>query len=315
MRIHSAQEHISEALRCSPVSTSVPTSPTPRQAVIILGMHRSGTSALTGTLSRLGLALPKTPMANADDNPEGFYESRIIFHRNFEILTAEGCFWNVTFPLEPAALQAKAPPALLEELYQILHDEFGDTGSFVLKDPRLCLLLALWLPGIARLAPSQPVLLMVRHPAEVVRSHEVRNERSEHETLLNWLHHMLEAEKVTRSRPRATVLYEDLLSDWRAALGQALPTAGIVTPRNFAEAGPDIDNFLAPSMRHHKVTDAGARIGPDHLKILVDVSWRAFQALARNPLDAFALAALDDARENLHLIRHNMIRQGYAKLA
>jgi hypothetical protein len=284
--------------------------PPPRQAVIILGMHRSGTSALTGALARLGLALPKTPMANAADNPEGFYESRRIVDQNFEILCAERCTWNACFSLEPAALEARTTPEMFEALYQILHDEFGDTGSFVLKDPRLCLLMPLWYPALTRLSANQNVLLLARHPAEVVRSHMARNQLTEDEILLNWLHHVLEAERMSRLLRRATVLYEDLLRDWRATLTTALRTAGIVTPRSFAEAGPEIDQFIAPSLRHHRVMEAGARIGPPHLAPLVDISWRALVALARHPLDEYALAALDDARANLTLIRHDMIRRG-----
>lgn len=285
-------------------------SSSPRQAVIVLGMHRSGTSMLTGTLARLGLALPKTPMADAADNPAGFYESLRIVDRNYEILREERCAWNVCFPLEPAALAAKATPARFEELYRILRDEFGDTGSFVLKDPRLCLLLPLWLPGLQRLAPSLPVLLILRHPAEVVRSHVARNDLTEEDVLLNWLHHMLEAEKMSRAMRRAALQYEDLLHDWRATLGAALRTAGVVTPNSITAAGPEIERFITPGIRHHKVTETGARIGPPHLAPLVDVTWRALSALTRNPLDDFALAALDNARGNFTLVRHGLIRDG-----
>lgn len=304
----SAQTGLQKAEVFARMSSS-PSQP-PRQAVIILGMHRSGTSALTGALARLGLALPKTPLADAADNPEGFYESRRIADENFKILLEERCGWNVTFTLEPATVQAKTPPARLEELYGILHEEFGDTGSFVLKDPRLCLLMPLWFPGLQRLTASQPVLLLARHPAEIVRSHETRNQLPEGDTLLNWLHHMLEAEKMTRTLRRAVLLYEDLLADWHATLGQSLRTAGITTPRSFAEAGAEIDQFISPDLRHHKALETGAQIGPPHLAPLVDQCWRALMALAHNPLDAYALAALDDARENLLLIRHGMVRQG-----
>lgn len=285
-------------------------SSTLRQAVIILGMHRSGTSALAGVLARLGLALPQTPLADATDNPDGFYESARVMEQNFEILKEEGCSWNVTFTLEPQALAARTTPERMERLYRILRDEFGMSGSFVLKDPRLCLLLPLWFPGLRRLAPSQPMLLLARHPAEVARSHAARSQEPEELALLNWLHHVLEAERMSRGQRRAVLLYDDLLRDWRAALGQALRTARIATLRDFAAAGAEIDGFLSSAKRHHEAAQAGARIGPAHLAPLLDASWRAHAALARNPLDEFALAALDDARANLTLIRHEMIRQG-----
>ncbi len=280
-----------------------------RQAIIVLGMHRSGTSALTGALARLGLALPRHPLADAADNPEGFYESQRVVNENFKILTAQRCAWNVTFTLEPAALQAATPPETFAALHEVLHGEFGDTGCFVLKDPRLCLLLPLWFPGLRRLAAVQRVLLMARHPAEVVRSHMARNECAEDEVLLNWLHHMLEAETMTRKLRRAVLTFDDLIRDSNATLRTALSTAGITTPRTLQDAAPEIARFITPAMRHHAAAGS-ARIGPAHLAKLVEASWHAFLALARNPLDAFALAALDDARGNFSLIRQDMIRQG-----
>jgi hypothetical protein len=282
-----------------------------RQAVIILGMHRSGTSALTGTLARLGLALPKTPLDHAADNPEGFYESERIEYRNFEILREEGCAWNICVSLDPAALQAKTTPQRFEELYKILRDEFGDTGSFVLKEPRLCLLLPLWFPGIKRLSTSQHVLLIARHPTEVAHSLSVRNNLPQDEVLTNWLHHTLEAEHMTRALPRAALLFEDLLCDWRTVLSRALRTAGISTPKTIEDAGDDIERFLNPTLRHHEIAAANARIGSPALAPMVDTCWRAFTALARNPHDDYARAALDDTRANFFLFRQNLIRAGY----
>lgn len=282
----------------------------PRQAVIVLGMHRSGTSALTGALARLGFKLPRTPLPDAADNPEGFYESHRIVQRNFEILRAENCFWNVCFTLEPAVLLAKTPPETIEQLAGILDHEFGGAEDFVLKDPRLCLLLPLWFPGLLRLAPRPGVLLMLRHPAEVMRSLAARNNLSEEEVLLNWLHHMLEAERMTRELPRALLQLDALLQDWRTALGAALRRAEITPPRAFEAAGGEIDAFIAPAMRHHAAHEAGARIGPAYLAPLVDTSWRALCALARAPQDGYALAALDDALDNFRLTRQELIRSG-----
>ena len=49
-----------------------------RQAVLILGMHRSGTSAIAGVSHLLGAAAPATMMEPAADNPTGFWESETI---------------------------------------------------------------------------------------------------------------------------------------------------------------------------------------------------------------------------------------------
>jgi len=281
-----------------------------RQGVIILGMHRSGTSALAGALARLGFAMPSTPLEPSADNPEGFYESRVIVEMNFKILTALEAAWNLCFGITPAELPARFSPAQSEVLYRLLHGEFGDARSFVLKDPRMCLLLPLWLPALRRLVPSLPVLLMLRHPAEIVTSHITRNQRPEPETIFNWLHHMLEAEYMSRTMRRGILLYDDLLRDWHATLAPTLRSAGITPPLTLQDAAPALDKFIAPGMRHHQARDPSARIGPPEAASLADTTWRALCTLARNPQDMLALAVLDDARANLTIMRHELMRRG-----
>ena len=285
-------------------------SSTSRQAVIVLGMHRSGTSALAGTLARLGFGLPKTPLDASPDNPEGFYESWPVVEMNFQFLMTAKCAWNVTFNLSPEVFFRQFDPRKHNALITLLQNEFGDTGSFVLKDPRMCLLLPVWLPALQRLAPSLPMLLMLRHPAEIVQSHAARNGRPEWETLLNWMHHMLEAEYITRNVPRALLQYAGLLRDWRATLGPALRRAGITPPRTLEQAAPQVDAFLSNTLRHHEVTEAGARIGPPQYAPMIDATWRALSALASNPQDNFALGTLDDLRGNLALIRQDLMDRG-----
>src|ERR1700689_5171594 len=118
-----------------------------RKAVVVLGMHRSGTSALAGTAVRLGLASPRTPLPVSNDNPSGFYESLPVVEVNHRILLAEGCAWNVCLTFEPDRLDGMLLPMGNRQLIlDTLRSEFDDTASFVLKDPRLCLTLRAWLP-------------------------------------------------------------------------------------------------------------------------------------------------------------------------
>ena len=69
-------------------------SPRPQQAsrvvtaIVVLGMHRSGTSALTRTLSLLGAALPGNLLPSKPSNETGFWESTDILEFNDRVLTA-----------------------------------------------------------------------------------------------------------------------------------------------------------------------------------------------------------------------------------
>ena len=52
---------------------------TTRTAVLVLGMHRSGTSSVAGALIRLGGAAPLTLMPpHETQNPRGFWESLVF---------------------------------------------------------------------------------------------------------------------------------------------------------------------------------------------------------------------------------------------
>ncbi len=70
--------------------------------VLVVGMHRSGTSALTGALGRLGLALPAAGdlVAGRYDNPV-HYESKALNDLDDAILAAAGGSWSAPPPLGP----------------------------------------------------------------------------------------------------------------------------------------------------------------------------------------------------------------------
>lgn len=273
-----------------------------QQAVLVLGMHRSGTSAVAGTAVRLGLAGPKNPLPASDDNPGGFYEPEPVFMTNFHLLLRENCAWNLCFKLEPSQLAAKMEPSDRQKNLKLLLDEFGDTQSFVLKEPRLCVTLPVWLPALEAMGAAIRVLLVLRHPAEVVRSLKTRNNLPAEETAPLWLFHMLEAERISRQFNRAVLIYDDLLRDWRHCMRLAGEQAGIFWPTPIAQAGAEIDAFLtAPSGRPRN--QDSARLGLPPVDGLVEAAWNALLRLVQNPKDLLAQRILDEVNDKFTVWR------------
>ena len=103
---------------------------TERTAYVVLGMHRSGTSSVAGTLALLGAAAPRTLMGPAQDNPKGFWESQVVTAFNDRLLAAAGSAWDdwraldATVLADPAwaeaALAKLTPPAAIAELLAYL---------------------------------------------------------------------------------------------------------------------------------------------------------------------------------------------------
>jgi hypothetical protein len=227
----------------------------PREALIVLGMHRSGTSALTRVLSLLGAALPKDLMPPHEDNRSGYWESQRIARFNNSLLQSAGLRWDSDAPLTAEWLGDKvAQVEQYDEARSLLAGEFCEEPLFVFKDPRLCRMFPFWEKILASEGIAIRVVLCLRDPREVAASLAARFDNTtlhpaaiaaQSRTHLLWLRHVLEAEKATRHLPRIAVDYADLLSDWRTAL-QELPTlcAGLALHTLSDSKCRELDFFL-----------------------------------------------------------------------
>ena len=170
-----------------------------KQILFVLGMHRSGTSLLTGLLSKLGVGLPKSLMAEHAMNAKGFFESTAVMNVNNEILGAGGSRWK---DWRAFHLPDEKREYALQRISQVLEEEFSGADLIALKDPRICRMAPLWLAAAEQNGYSPRILLPYRHPMEVADSLRVRDGLTTPETLLIWLRHVLDAEYASRGLPR-----------------------------------------------------------------------------------------------------------------
>ncbi len=257
--------------------------------VFVVGMHRSGTSALSRTLNLLGASLPQDVLGPSDNNPLGHWEPRLAYELNNEILESLGSSWSALPPLPHDWFASQAAESFAERAATFLRTEVSATPMFVLKEPRLCLLAPIWLRAMQIAGMDVRVIIPIRHPEEVARSLNARSGMPLGQGVLVWLRNILEGEHATRGRPRAFVTYERLLDDWRGVMGDVRERLHLSWPRDEASASDEIDGFLSPDHRHHTATDASENVW------LVD-ALGALTALVANPNDAKAMRRLDGIR-------------------
>lgn len=65
-----------------------------REVILVVGMHRSGTSALAGALGLAGAVAPLDAMPPVAENPRGCWESRSIVRTNNDLLRQAAPAWN-----------------------------------------------------------------------------------------------------------------------------------------------------------------------------------------------------------------------------
>lgn len=228
-----------------------------RQAVVVLGMHRSGTSALAGVLARLGCALPRKVMPANEFNPRGFYESLGAYTLNDALLERGGGSWAHWQPLTLEWMQTEVRARELARGAQMLEQEFGTAARFVLKDPRICRLLPYWRALFDQEGIAPVYVHTHRSPLEVARSLERREGWPLEVGLLLWLRYELEAEAGTRGQARASTSYARLLGDWRGVLADLGVRAGLDLPAPTPEQDEDITGFLSADLRHSSETLQG----------------------------------------------------------
>lgn len=190
-------------------------------AIVVLGMHRSGTSALMGVLHRLGVEVgPRLLPAQEGVNERGFWEHTELVEVHDRLLRRLDSSWDDVCPLPEAWWASPTVAPFRQEIMQILQRDFADQPLWGLKDPRLCRLLPLWRDIFTAFRCQVSCVIITRHPHEVVCSLAQRDGFAPVKSSLLWLAHVLEAEQATQTLPRVFVTYDALLNDWRATVAR-----------------------------------------------------------------------------------------------
>ncbi|MDZ7785049.1 MAG: glycosyltransferase [Halioglobus sp.] len=227
-----------------------------KTCLIVLGMHRSGTSALTGALDLLGVHLGSQMLETQADNPKGFFENKYVVQANDCILDTLKTTWDDTLPLPPDWLEHFEGSQIHIDIDNFLDREMAEGQLSALKDPRLCRLLPLWLPHFDAQGVTAHFALVVRNPLEIAESLRQRNGFSREKSLVLWMQHMLAAERHSRGRPRGFIDFDTLVADPQAAVTRLLESAGLELPPRESDHSASLVEFLDANMRHHTVAEA-----------------------------------------------------------
>ena len=231
-----------------PAPSAVPA----RRAVVVVGSHRSGTSALARVLSLVGCDLPKHVMPPvAGDNELGYWEPATVVHAHDAFLRDIGSSWDDVAALPDGAFVSAGARELRQQLALLLREEYGTSSLFVVKDPRISRLLPIWFAVLAELQIAPVIAVAVRNPLEVAASLKARHGFTTTKSLLLWLRHTLESEQHSRGRPRSFVMYDELLRNWQGVVAGVGEDLAVTWPGRSHRATVEIEHFLSERHRHH----------------------------------------------------------------
>lgn len=226
--------------------------------ILVLGMHRSGTSAVTRLVNMMGAYVgPEDKLLEISDktmiksNSKGHWERRDVIHVNDQILKAQGASWHQ--PYGNAAFNTETlVPNSVKQMQLIIYG-LDTQRPWVMKDPRMCLTLPAWLPFL-----EMPIaIITVRSPEHIASSLQKRNQMSHEKAVSMWEYYMSQLLNATLDIPRVFVRYEHLLMrpsltvqglyDWLTQQG---------CHRLTLPAQREINAFIDPALNHANPDDA-----------------------------------------------------------
>jgi len=268
-----------------------------RAAILVLGMHRSGTSALTWLLGRLGAALPRDAIEATGDNARGYWESQALVKADDQLLRVVRSSWFDPRALDFSRLSTDGLRSRKNRIREAIESGWGDAPLLAIKDPRQCRCVPVIVDVLNEMGIEPRALLMLRSPAEIARSLASRDGTTPAYAHLLWLRHMIDAERATRGLMRAVVDYDAMLGDWRGTMTRIAPLAGREGCQADETEAAAIEAFLDPSLRHHRAAASELEEPLAGIVRAVDEGLRglieADDADARERLDR-AYALLDD---------------------
>lgn len=178
--------------------------------LITLGMHRSGTSVVTGLLGLCGAWVgdQKELTGAGKENPKGFFERRDIRNICDSLLFSAGADWWKVSDFQTSMVPDEALAELGPKFGNIVNG-LNAHGPCVVKEPRLCLLF----PLLYEFVEFPVVVHTIRNPVEIAKSLRTRNNFAISQGLALWEFYIRRALTASAAFPRVFISYEKLVSD------------------------------------------------------------------------------------------------------
>jgi hypothetical protein len=243
-------------------------------AIFVVGYYRSGTSALSGTLQRLGVVLHNDADAN-EHNPLGFYEIPELIEFDVELFNRLRVAWQDVRNLEPGWWERADMAPFLSRLGEILRRRFGNEALWAIKHPHMCRLFPIY-ERAARQADQQiRVIHMCRDPWTVATSQQKKNGLSRAHALLLWASYLVSAEGYARGQTRTWLTYRDLLGRPAAEIKRIEQDLGIDLCHRLPNGLREATAFLTTQLDRSTPAPTKDLLGP--LQTLVGTMWQVIQ--------------------------------------
>ena len=228
--------------------------------IIILGMHRSGTSLASGLLSLCGVHFGEESefIRPNDENPKGFWERQDVRKLNDELLHHIGCDWSEISNLYKNEPPEKAITNFNSEASRIVNklEQESSSGVIGLKEPRLCLLMPFWQHFLDK---DDFILIVYRDPEEIAIS--LKNRNGIPFQVSNYLteRYLELALHAAKNRHHFIVSFKDLIENPARAIANIVSALAALGQKLSIPSKEILAQYSSPQLYRSRSTGSGFR--------------------------------------------------------
>ncbi len=203
---------------------------------------------MAGVLNILGVDLGNNLMPADEFNEKGYFEHNAVFALNEEILNELGVNWHTTYLLEEDWENSDAAQRMIPKVQAFFRDYFLESKCFAIKDPRLSVLLPLWLKALKGEDLDTDFIIVIRHPDEVIASMTKPHPQIKERACLLWLDYNFRLEKATRDHKRFFVSFDTLIETPVQVVESLIDCLQI----DLSPTQTEINEFVDSKLRHNR---------------------------------------------------------------
>lgn len=223
-----------------------------RKCIFVIGMHRSGTSAMAGALHQLGISIGKDIMAPNEYNEKGYFENNKVYILNEQLLQLLGVNWSTTYMIEKDWWKnEQLLSSHKKKLFNYIDCEFEEEPVFLIKDPRISVLLPFWTDSMLAKGIESKFIILLRDPYSVTKSLKERDGFTFQKSERLWADYNLKIEYFTRNFDRIFVKYSELIENPDTVIKLVRDFLGV----DIKDANNSVNEFLDSSLCHHRPND------------------------------------------------------------
>jgi len=222
-----------------------------QETIIVLGMHRSGTSLVAELLHGCGVSAgdPKLLLGANEGNERGYWEHAPLVAFNDNLLSFVDSSWSVppTYEDEQRLADRALNTISRDQALRLISSMESSGQAWFWKDPRFALTFPFW----QKLWRDPLYIVCIRDPLEIAQSLQRRNHFPISASLLLWQIYMTSILRHVKNKPRVLFVdYKQLLEAPRQQCERLL----VFLQEYLRIDGPKIDELtriVTPKLRHN----------------------------------------------------------------